>query len=320
MNRLDRLTTILTTLQSGRWHTAEAFAERFGISIRTVYRDIRSLEAAGVPVLSEAGRGYSLMEGYRLPPVMFTRSEAAALLAGEKLLVKQNSDLLQREYGLAMEKVRAVLRGPDRDFMETLRKKMQVYHIPGQKPSVGHGTVFSFLQECLYRSQVVNMEYAGVKGDAPLRRTVEPLGFVQQGNHWYLAGWCRLRQDYRTFRLDRIRQYEGTAEMLPPTHPHTLEGFFSHYRNMEQKYQVTVRFASDCSRYVGDQKYLWGWCGEQQDAAGITMQFLTGSLKGIAHWLLTWGNGVTVLGPEALQEKMRDLAREIHAHYMAGSR
>ncbi|TAJ51095.1 MAG: HTH domain-containing protein, partial [Chitinophagaceae bacterium] len=88
MNRIDRVTAILIQLQSKRVVKAQEIADRFGISLRTVYRDVKTLEEAGIPVIGEAGVGYSIMEGYRLPPVMFTQEEATALLTAEKLVEK----------------------------------------------------------------------------------------------------------------------------------------------------------------------------------------------------------------------------------------
>ncbi len=85
MNRIDRLHAILTHLQSKKRVTAQELADRFNISLRTVYRDVKALDESGVPVIGEAGSGYSIMEGYRLPPVMFTQEEAAALIMGAKL-------------------------------------------------------------------------------------------------------------------------------------------------------------------------------------------------------------------------------------------
>jgi predicted DNA-binding transcriptional regulator YafY len=86
--KFDRTLAILTQLQSKKIVRAQELAERFGVSLRTIYRDMRSLEASGVPLYGEAGTGYSLVDGYKLPPVMFTREEAASFIAAEKLVQK----------------------------------------------------------------------------------------------------------------------------------------------------------------------------------------------------------------------------------------
>jgi predicted DNA-binding transcriptional regulator YafY len=122
MNRFDRITAILLQLQARRVVSGPALAERFGVSLRTIYRDLRTLELAGVPLYGEAGVGYALAEGYRLPPVLFTREEATALLTAEKLAARLTALLTSA----AMDKLRAVLRQPDRDHLETLTPHIQV--------------------------------------------------------------------------------------------------------------------------------------------------------------------------------------------------
>jgi predicted DNA-binding transcriptional regulator YafY len=108
LNRIDRLHAILTHLQSKRKVTAQQIADRFSISLRTVYRDVKALEESGVPVIGEAGTGYTIMEGYRLPPIMFTQEEAAALLMGGKLAQQMTDDSVQKNYEDAMYKIQAV--------------------------------------------------------------------------------------------------------------------------------------------------------------------------------------------------------------------
>src|SRR6476660_10142584 len=105
MNRIDRVTAILIQLQSKKIVKAQDIAERFNISLRTVYRDIKTLEESGVPVIGEAGIGYSIMDGYRLPPVMFTKEEATAFLTAEKLIEKLTDPSSDENYKSAMFKI-----------------------------------------------------------------------------------------------------------------------------------------------------------------------------------------------------------------------
>src|SRR6187551_3572224 len=122
--RLSRLTSILTQLQTKRLTTATSLADKFHVSIRTIYRDIRALEQSGVPILTEEGKGYSLMEGYRLPPVMFTESEANALITAEKFVVKNKDASFVNEYANAIEKIKSILRHNTKDNAELLSNRM----------------------------------------------------------------------------------------------------------------------------------------------------------------------------------------------------
>src|ERR1700704_2719720 len=115
MNRIDRLHAILTHLQSKKLVTAQEMADRFNISLRTVYRDVKALDESGVPVIGEAGSGYTIMEGYRLPPVMFTQEEASALLLGGKMAEHRTDASLKKHLDTAMFKIKAVLRSGDKE-------------------------------------------------------------------------------------------------------------------------------------------------------------------------------------------------------------
>jgi predicted DNA-binding transcriptional regulator YafY len=113
LKKLDRVTAILTQLQSKPVVRAQDLAEKFDVSIRTIYRDVKTLENAGIPIVGEAGNGYSLMDGYKLPPIMFTKEEVLSFITAEKLMQKFSHQSLGSHYQAAMEKVRSVLRNSD---------------------------------------------------------------------------------------------------------------------------------------------------------------------------------------------------------------
>src|SRR3569833_107909 len=125
MNRIDRISAILIHLQSRREVKASDIADRFGISLRTVYRDVKTLEEAGIPLIGEAGVGYSIMDGYRLPPVMFTREEATAFLTAEKFVEKLTDAATLANHKSAMYKIRSVLRMAEKDFLDNIDGHMK---------------------------------------------------------------------------------------------------------------------------------------------------------------------------------------------------
>ncbi len=124
IKRLSRLTAILTQLQTKRILTSTTLAEKFSVSVRTIYRDIRALEQAGVPIFTEDGKGYSLIEGYRIPPVMFTENEANALITTEQLVLKNRDSSLIAAYTEAINKIKAVL-------LYSTKEKVDLYLISG---------------------------------------------------------------------------------------------------------------------------------------------------------------------------------------------
>ena len=216
MNRIDRLFGMVTLLQARRYVPAERLAAHFGISVRTVYRDIRALDEQGIPVSFEAGRGYFLVQGYFLPPVSFTPEEASALLLLQTLGATLADRSIQPLVAAALLKVRAVLRPPDQARLAQLDHGIRLAVPEYQEHPTPH---LAPMQQAIAGQQVLELAYRDKEGHATQRR-VEPIGLVFYNFAWQLVGWCQLRQDYRQFRVSRVQQL--TATTLPFTNPAPL--------------------------------------------------------------------------------------------------
>ncbi|HZW65007.1 MAG TPA: HTH domain-containing protein, partial [Hanamia sp.] len=129
-NRFDRIVAILIQLHSRKIVKAKDLAERFGVTLRTIYRDIKTLDSAGVPIIGEAGQGYSIMEGYRLPPVMFSREEAGSFVAAEKLMEKFTDQLMNSHFKQAMYKIKSVLRTDEKNMIAYLEEQIDITASP----------------------------------------------------------------------------------------------------------------------------------------------------------------------------------------------
>ncbi|QQU05232.1 helix-turn-helix transcriptional regulator [Myroides odoratus] len=207
--RLTRLTSILIQLQCKRLLTAHELAEKFAISKRTIYRDIKTLEQAGVPILTEDGKGYTLMEGYRMPPVMFTENEANALITAEQLVLKNKDASLVKDYTDAIHKIKAVLRNNTKDKANLLSERV----LSGQNlESSRTSNNLSILQLALTNFNLVQIQYYSPYNDQITERTVEPFAIYTTQENWLLIALCRLRKDYRSFRLDRIKSLQVLNE------------------------------------------------------------------------------------------------------------
>jgi predicted DNA-binding transcriptional regulator YafY len=220
--RLSRLTAILTQLQTKRLLTATELADRFSVSVRTIYRDIRALEQGGVPIVTEEGKGYSLLEGYRLPPIMFTETEANALITAEQLVLKNKDASFVKEYSGAIGKIKAVLRHHDKESANLLAERVLFSHnVENDRTS----THLSALQLALTRFSLSQIDYYSPDSNETTRRTIEPFALLSTQENWLLVAWCRLRKAYRTFRLDRIRSLTILHEQFEP-HKMTLKEYF----------------------------------------------------------------------------------------------
>jgi predicted DNA-binding transcriptional regulator YafY len=307
MNRIDRISAILIQLQSRRVVKASDIADRFNISLRTVYRDIRTLEEAGIPLIGEAGVGYSIMDGYRLPPVMFTREEATAFLTAEKLMEKLTDPSSDENYKSAMYKIRSVLRMAEKDFLENIDGHIEVLK---SRRSSGIKLDLNPLQIILRgigERTVLSIHYFAFHSQEKSERCIEPIGVFYQDSYWHLIGWCRLRQDYRDFRLDRISNISLTGEHFRTLHP-SLNEYISRSVKEKNLQAVVIKIEKRVVPYISEQKYYNGFISEREVNGMIEMTFLTEFIEGFVRWLMMYGDMAEIISPDNLREKVKELS------------
>jgi len=220
--RLSRLTAILTQLQTKRLLTASELANKFSVSKRTIYRDIKALEQSGVPILTEEGKGYAIMDGYRIPPVMFTEPEANALITGEQLVLKNKDASFVKHYTEAIGKIKSVLRNNIKDKANLLSNRI----VSGQNTDNDRtSNNLSTLQLALTNFNLVEIKYYSPENNQTTERTIEPFAIYTSQENWLLIALCRLRNDYRAFRLDRIENLFVQNHTFEP-HKITFEEYF----------------------------------------------------------------------------------------------
>src|SRR5690242_19349828 len=220
MRRADRLFQIVQILRRRRLTTARHLAETLGISERTVYRDVRDLVASGVPVEGEAGVGYRL-RGFDLPPLMFSRDEVEALVLGARIVQSWTDPSLARAASEALAKIEAAL---PRDRSHLVRSTP--LFAPDDHWQEKLSVDFTLLREAVRDCRRLRFCYTDSQG-ATSERVVRPLGLSFYGPVWILAAWCELRQDFRAFRLDRIRDLEVPPGTFPQEPGRTLEDFLA---------------------------------------------------------------------------------------------
>ncbi len=198
MRRADRLFQIVQQLRGGRLVTARMLAERLEVSDRTIYRDIADLQSTGVPIDGEAGVGYLMREGYDLPPLMFTRDEIVALVAGARMVRAFGGAEMARAAEEALVKIGAVL--PDAEKTRIARTEI---HMPLWVVSDNDRATLDRLEKAVEARDVMGFSYTDESGKAS-ERVVRPLGLWFWGKVWTLVAWCETRDDFRTFRIDRM--------------------------------------------------------------------------------------------------------------------
>jgi len=226
MRRADRLFQIVQYLRGGRLVRARQLAEWLEVSERTIYRDIADLQASGVPIDGEAGVGYILRDGYDLPPLMFSRDEIVAIVAGARLIRAWGGADMARAAEEALIKIDAVL--PDKARTRSSQVEVHAF-APEMTPDVRER--IDRLEEAADLRKRLSLSYLDAN-DARTERTVRPLGLWFWGKVWTLVAWCELRRDFRMFRLDRIAGMSETGDTFRAEPGTTLRDF---YRTMEER-------------------------------------------------------------------------------------
>jgi predicted DNA-binding transcriptional regulator YafY len=222
--RLSRLTAILTQLQTKRLLTASELANKFSVSVRTIYRDIKALEHSGVPIITEEGKGYTLMEGYRIPPVMFTEKQANALILAGQLVQKNKDASFVKDYSEAIDKVKAVLGQKVKDKANLLAERTRFsQNINSEKNSDN----LSDLQFALTNFWLTKIDYTNEANETSTR-SIEPFALLSTTENWLLIAFCRSRKSFRFFRLDRIKKLEILSEKFPAQQM-SLQEYFDKY-------------------------------------------------------------------------------------------
>jgi len=303
--RFDRIVAILIQLQSKKIVKAQELANRFEVSLRTIYRDIRTLEASGVPIYSEAGVGYALMEGYRLPPVMFTTEEVRSFIAAEKLMQKFTDPVLGSHYASAMYKLKSVLKSTDKDWLSNIESRILMQT---QDPMFNDNSpnTLAVLFESISEKKQILLSYKTFDKEETTQRNLEPVGVFHDHNYWYFLGYCHLRKDYRQFRTDRIQSIKKTELDFTIEHD-ALETYLNKTETLPTT-KVRILVEKKIARYLTFERKYHGFVSEKKVGDQIEMTFMCKDIEnGFPRWLLMFGDYATILEPELLKTRTLEL-------------
>jgi predicted DNA-binding transcriptional regulator YafY len=310
VNRIDRLVAILIHLQGRRVTRAEDIADEFQTSIRTVYRDIAALAEAGVPIVGEAGVGYSIVRGYHLPPVHFTTEEATALITASMLMDRFTDSSLVSSMDSALAKIRAVLPPDHQDHLARLERRMSLANDPHKNRPAS----LFLIQKALADRTLLRISYRGSGAVEALRREIEPLGLTYYDDRWHLIAWCRLRKDYRDFRTDRIESIFPSSEQFNPHEDFSLIDFIGRWDNPAELRSGSIRadpIAAERIRKEARFKLL----REERDQEGVTFVVEGGDWNWYIGWLLSFGDRIVILEPAELRQVVCAAARATASHH-----
>ena len=229
MRPADRLFQIILLLRHGRVVTAAALASTLEVSERTIYRDIADLVKSGAPIDGEAGVGYRLRRGYQVPPLMFTGDELEALVVGAKLVQAWGDSALGRAAEQAMARIEAVV---PQALEQRISASSRRFLAPDCLQPAPLREPMALLREGMESGRKVLVSYRRADGELS-ERMLWPLGLVFWGHCWTLGAWCELRQDFRTFRVDRIGAVDILADPFDDRHGHRWREYLAKARGEE---------------------------------------------------------------------------------------
>ncbi|MCV9950179.1 helix-turn-helix transcriptional regulator [Paenibacillus sp. BT-177] len=304
MNKTDRLLAILLELQRKDIIRAEDLAAIFETSVRTIYRDIQALSESGVPIVGAPGIGYSLMEGYFLPPVSFTVEEAVALLIGTDF-VEQKFDT---DYGMKAQtsrrKIEAILPESVRREVAQVRTTIRLLAV-GKGTNHTEKTYLETLRIAVLDKRKVRFGYSKkmpeADGNRQSVRVVAPYGLVLLHGSWVLIGLCELRQQLRHFRLSRMND----LIMLEDSYQLPIDFNLQDYKQADDRHiNVHIQIRSDIVDKVKEANHFYMESMEERED-GIHVFFRVRHPEELLSWILGWGADVVVLEPESLRERVR---------------
>lgn len=314
MNRIDRLTAILIQLQSKKVVKAEEIADRFEISLRTVYRDVKALMEAGVPIGSEAGTGYFIVDGYHLPPVMFNQGEASAMLMAAKLVEKLTDQSVKKEFESALMKIKSVLNDSEKEHLELLHSSVEVSRMPMPEAAKFPNNFLTDIQKALVHKEVLEMTYQSTSNEESFRE-VEPIGIQFYSGAWHMIGWCRLRNGYRDFRADRIAILRNTGRKFDDRNLISLQEYLKSLMQSHQDLRkAVVLFDKSILKY---RRYIYGFISEEDLGDKVRFTFVMDNFNWLARWLLFFGDAVEIESPEDLKLSVVELVEQLQAHYLS---
>lgn len=298
MNRIDRLFAILLRLQNRSLVRAEDLAAAFEVTRRTIYRDMAALSEMGVPLVSLPGEGYQLMEGFYLPPLIFTPAEASALVLGARMLALQAAGQTIHHAEGAVTKIVNILPGATREQVARL-SEIILFFLPRERFNLDDPRLL-VLQRAILEHHPIFIRYHSYSHNEITTREVEPASLTYSDGSWYLSGYCRLRQAVRGFRLDRVEELKILPDTFMPRptaeEPAAVQA-------------VQVRFSAAIVRWVRERQH-YGFQSEAVDpnSGDTVMVYHIHRTSEMKAWLLGWGASAEVLAPDDLRQQIRQEA------------
>ncbi len=313
-NVATRLLSMIFLFQSRRQWTVSELSTELDVSNRTVHRYIGMLEEMGIPLYAERGPygGFSLLRTYKLPPLIFTPEEATVLYMGASLV----QDIWGKPFRDAVTGVTAKLDNvlPDdiREEVQRSQRSLVVMTGTSRDYSPFHG-LMATLRDCMADGKQVRMRYHSFSR-METDRVVDPYALSFRWGNWYLIGYCHMRKEKRTFRIDRINHLEALNRSFKLPQDFDAKAYLEKTMTWENRYVVVVQMDREVAETMRERETDWMRVSDNPDGS-VTVRFDVDDFNWAAGWVLSWGKHAKALAPPELIERVKQAAQDLLRQY-----
>jgi predicted DNA-binding transcriptional regulator YafY len=317
---MERLMAIVLKIYKVKKITAQELANTFEVNVRTIYRDIEALSEMNIPIIAHTGNegGYSLMEEYFIPPIIFNKDEAFTLLLSQKLMDIINIPGYSQYINTVFLKIKNSMDESQEKDIANISKKV-LFNIQCKNPPVENFNFFGLIKKCLEEDLKIKIQYFNPHRIEITERIIQPYGIIFEDGVWYIIALCELRNEKRWFRIDRIRDAELIEEKFEFPSSFNIEHYLNdhNYIKAEQSSdscQIKFRVTKEMYFIVKDYFYFkYGQAVEEKDCYIVSVKTI--NPENYIHTAFQFFDGVEILEPLWLREKFKDEVEKLCKKY-----
>jgi len=308
--RLDRLVSIIVLLLRKGKVQAKELAQLFEVSVRTIYRDIEAINLAGIPIVTYQGSngGISIADGYRLDKSVLTEEEMSAVVSALKGI---SATMPDTRYDIIMEKIRSLIPSKQLDNMDSKIKQLIIDFFPwGSTKSLRESV--SVIKNAIEHRNLIQFNYIDFSANKTFR-IVEPYSLILKGQSWYLYAWCQMRQDYRLFKLSRMRELTVLEQKFEARETNnSLPNFDTEWKYSGKTVSLQLLFEKEVENIAFE---FFGDNLERQKDGKLLLKTEMPDGYWLYGFILSFGTGVEVISPPYLRQVIADLSKKIYKKY-----
>ncbi len=310
-NVATRLITLILLLQNQPNQKASELAERLGVSVRTLHRYFEMLDEMGIPVYAERGPygGFSLVRGYKLPPLVFSMEEAVAVYMGTSLIREAWGELYREAAQSALAKIENILPNDQRAEIAWARRSIVSTGLV-RADLASLSPLMELLRSATHEHRRISVLYQSQAESQPERRRIDPYALVFRSGWWYLVGYCHLRSALRTFRVDRMQKLNILETIFEVPADFDVRAYLENEFQGQSIIRARLRFVPEAAHIVTGNRSIWETIQENPDGS-IDATLTAPDLPWLASMTISFAHWVRVLEPVELKEMIREWARAI---------